>query len=167
MSSKPEKTRTLLTLCFIHDHPRILLGMKKRGFGAGRWNGFGGKVKPGETIGDAAVRELCEETGLIVSPSSLERAGILEFSFENDPVTELEVHVFRVLDHSGEPQETEEMRPQWFFVDEIPFRDMWSDDPFWLPHFLKGRKFSARFKFDKPSTAKENARILEKEIRLA
>ena len=39
--------------------------MKKRGFGAGRWNGFGGKVAPAETIEDAARRELLEEAGVL------------------------------------------------------------------------------------------------------
>ncbi len=34
----------------------MLLGLKKRGFGAGKWNGFGGKVNPGEDIVDAALR---------------------------------------------------------------------------------------------------------------
>ena len=50
-----------LTLCIIHQHPRVLLGMKKRGFGMGRWNGFGGKVEAGETIEDATRREVGEE----------------------------------------------------------------------------------------------------------
>ena len=48
--------RKVLTLAFIRDGDRLLLGMKKRGFGAGKWNGFGGKVDPGETILQGAVR---------------------------------------------------------------------------------------------------------------
>ena len=46
----------LYTLVFVADASRILLGMKKRGFGVGRWNGFGGKVDPGESIEAAAKR---------------------------------------------------------------------------------------------------------------
>lgn len=46
----------LLTLVLVVQPGRVLLGMKKRGFGAGKWNGFGGKVQPGETIEDAARR---------------------------------------------------------------------------------------------------------------
>lgn len=46
----------LLTLVMVVQPGRVLLGMKKRGFGAGRWNGFGGKVQDGETIEDAARR---------------------------------------------------------------------------------------------------------------
>ena len=47
----------LLTLCLITKGDDVLLGMKKRGFGEGLWNGFGGKVSEGETI-DAAGRRL-------------------------------------------------------------------------------------------------------------
>ena len=35
---------------------QILLGLKKRGFGEGKWNGFGGKVQPGESIAQGAIR---------------------------------------------------------------------------------------------------------------
>lgn len=49
-------TSKLLTLVLVVQPGRVLLGMKKRGFGAGKWNGFGGKVQPGETIEQAAHR---------------------------------------------------------------------------------------------------------------
>lgn len=48
----------LLTLAFVCRDREILLGFKKRGFGAGRWNGFGGKVENGETIEEGAKRYL-------------------------------------------------------------------------------------------------------------
>ncbi len=93
-------TRKILTLCLIHREGKILLGLKKRGFGMGRWNGFGGKLAGGETIEAAARRELKEESGL----DSLreEKRGILNFKFENNPEI-LEVHVFAVNDYSGTP----------------------------------------------------------------
>jgi 8-oxo-dGTP diphosphatase / 2-hydroxy-dATP diphosphatase len=50
-------TRKALTLLFVRNNfNEILLGLKKRGFGEGKWNGFGGKVNPTETITDAAIR---------------------------------------------------------------------------------------------------------------
>ena len=58
--------KKLLTLCIIYQYPKVLLGMKKRGFGAGRFNGFGGKVENGESIEEAAKREVVEEVGLNV-----------------------------------------------------------------------------------------------------
>ena len=156
--------RKLLTLCLIHDHPRILLGMKKRGFGAGRWNGFGGKVQEGETIEEAAARELREECGIEADPTTgLEKRGILLFEFSGSEDF-LEVHIFKVMKYDGEPAESEEMKPQWFFVDQIPFAQMWSDDLYWLPLFIKGRKFKGRFLFDRPSTADYQARILDRSL---
>ena len=47
----------ILTLLFVQERGKLLLGMKKRGFGKGRWNGFGGKVQVGEeTIEEGAIR---------------------------------------------------------------------------------------------------------------
>jgi 8-oxo-dGTP pyrophosphatase MutT (NUDIX family) len=136
--------KKLLTLAFVHDRSRVLLGMKKRGFGEGRWNGFGGKVTADETIEEAARRELVEEAG--IKPLALEKQGVLTFSFENDPQT-LEVHVFSVPAFRGEPLETEEMRPQWFHHSDIPFDQMWPDDRHWLPLFLAGKSFTGSFRF--------------------
>lgn len=48
--------KKLYTLAFLRRESEILLGYKKRGFGKGKWNGFGGKVDPGETIEHAAIR---------------------------------------------------------------------------------------------------------------
>lgn len=134
----------LLTLCVVHDDTRILLGMKKRGFGAGRWNGFGGKVGLGETIEAAAKRELYEECGL--EARALEKRGILRFEFATRPDA-LEVHVFGVPEYAGVPVESEEMRPCWFKLTDIPFDRMWPDDRYWLPLFLEGKRLDGRFRF--------------------
>ena len=58
------KTETVL---IIHQHPKILLGMKKVRFGKGKYNGFGGRVENGETLEECAIRETYEETGLKVN----------------------------------------------------------------------------------------------------
>ena len=137
--------KKIFILSFIYTHTQILLGYKKRGFGAGRWNGFGGKVNPGETIELAAKRELEEETSIIAS--RLEKRGVLTFVFIGDPV-QLEVHVFRVIAYTGEPIETEEMRPEWYKIAEIPYKDMWDDDIFWLERALTGEKLYGKFTFD-------------------
>lgn len=157
-ANNSEKTKKkVMTLCIVHQHPRVLIGKKKRGFGAGRWNGFGGKVTPGETIEEAAKRELMEEAGIEVG--NIEKHGILDFEFEGNPEI-LEVHIFKALDFDGEPSESEEMLPQWFFVDQIPFREMWPDDIYWIPLFLKGKKFKGKILFGPNDT------IIDKEIGL-
>ncbi len=139
------KTSKPYTLCIIHQHPRILLAMKKRGFGVGKWNGYGGKVGEGETIEEAAHREIQEEGGIQVT--DLKKIGVNTFDFTNKPVM-LEVHVFKATKFDGEPVETEEMRPQWFNVDTIPYDTMWKDDGIWLPLFLEDTKFNGYYLFD-------------------
>ena len=83
--------KKLLTLCIIYQHPNILLGMKRRGFGAGRWNGFGGKVGVREKIEEAAKREVREEARIEVL--NLVKVGIVQFEFQGNPEI-LEVHIF-------------------------------------------------------------------------
>lgn len=139
----------IFTLCIVHKHPRVLLGYKKRGFGQGRWNGFGGKVEGNESVIEAAKRELKEEAGIVVL--KIKKAGELSFEFKNNG-DKLKVHVFKVNDFSGEEKESEEMRPQWFYIDEIPFKKMWPDDVYWMPLFFSGRSFKGNFIFKDENT---------------
>ena len=152
-----------LTLSIICQDSEILLGMKKRGFGAGRWNGFGGKVESGETIAEAAARELFEESNLVAG--DLLEIGILIFKFA-DATPDLEVHVFRVDKFTGEPQESEEMRPQWFKIADIPYEQMWADDILWLPLLIAGQKFKGEFVFDRPSSAEYAAKIISQKLEI-
>ncbi|KAF9972069.1 Nudix (Nucleoside diphosphate linked moiety X)-type motif 1 [Actinomortierella ambigua] len=149
-------SKKVLTLVLVLDKEqrRILLGYKKRGFGAHLWNGFGGKVEPGETVKQGAARELQEEAGLTVKDEDLVKAGLLLFVFENDPVG-LEVHVYMTEKYSGEPAECDEMRPQWFSFDDIPYNSMWEDDRLWLPSLLNDKTpFFGRMSFSlKPIVA--------------
>ena len=117
--------KKLLTLCIIHQHSKVLLGMKKRGFAAGKWNGFGGKVSPGEATEDAARREIREEAEIEIG--ALNKVGIIDCEFKGSPEIS-QVHIFQAGSFSGEPIESEEMRPQWFPIDEIPFDEMWPDE---------------------------------------
>ncbi|MFA6251992.1 MAG: 8-oxo-dGTP diphosphatase [Candidatus Paceibacterota bacterium] len=137
--------KKVCTLCFIKENDKILLGMKKRGFGQGRWNGFGGKVKEGESIKQGAVREFEEECGM--RAIDLEEVGVIDFSFL-DNGEKLEVHIFDILKYEGKPSETEEMKPEWFYIKDIPFSCMWPDDTYWMPLFLSGKKIKASFDFD-------------------
>ncbi len=144
--------KKLLTLCIIHQDGKVLLGMKKRGFGVGKWNGFGGKVEAGEAIEDAAKRELFEEVGL--NALDLQKLGVLDFSWAASAKASasqagqvLQVHIFKCTKFDGQPMEGEEMKPQWFLVSEIPFEKMWSNDKYFYPLFLENKKFEGRFVF--------------------
>jgi 8-oxo-dGTP diphosphatase/2-hydroxy-dATP diphosphatase len=147
--------KLVTNLCIVYQHPKILLGMKKRRFGVGKWNGYGGKVMEGETVEEALFREVKEEGDIDIHDP--EKVGILEFTFPETGLV-IENHIYKVTEFSGEPKETEEMRPKWFHIDEIPFTEMWGDDPFWMPLFLKGKKFKGKFVFGAGDI------VLEKEL---
>ena len=138
------------TLCFLIKNNQILLAMKKRGFGQNRWNGAGGKPNPDEKILDAAIRETQEEIGVI--PKLSKYSAILDFYFQNKPEWNQQVLVFLTNEWVGEPTESEEMKPQWFDLNKIPYDSMWPDDIFWLPQVLSGKKIHAEFTFGENDT---------------
>jgi len=155
--------RKLFTLVFAVQDDRVLLGMKKRGFGSGRWNGFGGKVHEGESVAEGAIRETQEECGIRLT--AFEEVGVHEFEFEKERGSILEVHVFRSAAWEGDPVETEEMRPEWFPIDKIPYDEMWPDDRYWFPAFLAKKKFRTRFLFgDGDAVLEQDVRIIESTI---
>ncbi len=154
--------KILLTLCIVRQDKKVLLGFKKTGFGAGGWNSFGGKVEKGEAIEDAAKRELKEESCL--TASEILKIGILNFEFEEYPEI-LEVHVFQTDKFEGIPEETREMRPEWFSIDELPYKEMWTSDAYWMPFLLSGKKFKGSFLFDRPSTKDYSAKIIKQELK--
>lgn len=136
----------LTTLCYVVRGDEVLLAMKKRGFGEGMWNGSGGKVAPGETIKQAAIREVQEEIGLRVS--TLEDRGVLEFVYEGRPDWSSSCSIFVCSDFVGEPTESEEMRPQWFALDAVPWKEMWESDRVWFPELLRGERVGYRFVYN-------------------
>lgn len=145
----------------ILQNNRILLAMKKRGFGAGKWNGVGGKLEAGETVEEAAKREAFEEIGVTIT--GMEKFGVIDFTFQEDS-DPMEVHIFKANQFDGSPTETEEMKPEWFDVEKIPFADMWPDDEYWIPLLLQDKKFKGRFLFDRPSSKEYTAKIIEQEL---
>jgi len=143
-----KKNEKILSLLFLRKGDQVLLAMKKRGFGEGRWNGVGGKVEEGESIEQATIRETQEEIG--VTPDSLEKVADLRFkAFFKGDLTLMHVHAYFSYKWVGTPKESEEMSPKWFNLDNIPYDSMWDDDKYWLPLVIKGQKVSADFEFDK------------------
>lgn len=129
------------TLCILLKGDQVLLAMKKRGFGEGKWNGVGGKPNEGENIQAAAIREVQEEIGVI--PENLAHVATVYY----EPY-EVEMFVYLVKKWYGEPRETEEMAPMWFERKDIPYKKMWESDAKWLPLVLRGKKLTARFVYD-------------------
>ena len=131
------------TLMFVVQGESILLIEKKRGLGAGKINGPGGKIDPGETPLEAVMRETREE--LHVTPIAPRKLGELWFSMSDHP--DILCHVFRADDYHGTATETDEAAPAWTRIDAIPYPRMWEDDRHWLPLLLAGETFLGRFVF--------------------
>jgi len=123
----------------------ICLAMKKRGFGVGRWNGAGGKLDEGETVEQALVRETQEEIG--VKPVHYQKIAEIDFHFRDQSDWDQKCHTYFCDKWEGEPSESEEMKPQWYKVDSIPFDSMWPDDIYWLPKVLENNLVQASFMF--------------------
>jgi len=135
-----------LTLSYLIKEDQICLGLKKRGFGEGNWNGYGGKLEEGEDILSAAVREIEEESEARVEKGDLEQVAVVDFMFEDGK--HLEVHTFFTKKWKFEPKETEEMKPEWFPFKDIPYEQMWADDVYWLPRALCGEKLRGKVWFE-------------------
>lgn len=135
------------TLLFLRRNDEILLAMKKRGLGHGRYNGVGGKIEQGESIEQATIRECQEE--IEVTPTVFHQVARLDFLMDSDTDPwRIDGHVFVATQWHGTPTETEEMAPQWFKLTNIPYGTMWEDDTLWLPQVLDGKLIKANFTFD-------------------
>ena len=138
---RPTQTATLMVVV---QGARVLLIHKKRGLGAGKINAPGGRIEPGETPREAALRETREEVGLeAIDPRP---AGCLEFAFVDG--LGIRCHVFHAKQFCGTPIETPEAIPFWCKLDALPYDQMWADDRLWFPLLLAGRPFHGQFVFD-------------------
>ena len=117
---------------------------KKRGLGAGKINGVGGRLEAGELPLAGILREAREELGImLVEP---EKRGELHFQFLDG--YSLFCTVFVSSRFTGTPVETDEAAPLWFEIDQLPFNEMWEDDKLWLRQALDGKSFRGFFVFD-------------------
>lgn len=129
------------------DRTEVLLGRKKHGLGAGYFVGLGGKLEPGESAVDAAVREVHEESGVVVAASDLEPRGVLTYHFPFRPAWSQQSSVFVCRTWSGVPAPSDELDPEWFPIDRVPYAEMWDDAARWLPGVLAGGTAGAEFWF--------------------
>ena len=136
------------TLALLKKDNKILLALKKRGFGEGKYNGVGGKIENGETVEQAMIRETEEE--IKVTPKKYEKVAVIEFDeFYKGNKENVVFHLYLINEWDGEPSETEEMKPSWFEIDKMPYDKMFPDDKYWMPYILDGKKINAYFEFDK------------------
>ena len=138
-------------LCLIRRRadggPEVLLGLKKSGFGVGKWVGLGGHIEPGEKPDAAAVREVAEESSLVVAADALQHMASIEFRFPARPSWDQTADVFVTSVYQGEATESDEVAPRWFAEDALPLSLMWDDAKYWLPRVLAGEHVDVRIAF--------------------
>ena len=148
MASTDPSTPTQVVLCLPIlrglNGAQVLLGLKKHGFGAGRIVAPGGKIEPGESPIQAAVRELHEETSVVAKMDSLEPAARVYFRFPSAPAADMDCTVFLTRDFTGPAKATDELVPAWYPLGHLPLEKMWDDSPLWLNRLLAGERFDAR-----------------------
>ncbi|MGO4385156.1 8-oxo-dGTP diphosphatase [Specibacter sp. RAF43] len=141
-----------VTLCFVirdfDGAEQVLLGLKKTGFGTGKVVGIGGHVEPGETPAQAICREVAEESALVVAERDLIPAGTVDFVFPARPEWDMFTTVYLCRTFAGQVQESDEIAPAWYPVDQLPEARMWADAVHWLPAFLSGERAAWRIELN-------------------
>ena len=143
MDQQSEKTLFEATLVFLIKEQRVLLARKTRHIGGGCWNGYGGGPEPNETLPFSAVRELKEESGVIVNPRQLEKVAEMTFHNTKSDGSKFSclVHVYFARSWKNEARESEEMiTPRWFPFHQLPTNEMMPADAVWVPIILSGKR---------------------------
>lgn len=136
------------TLLLMIKDGKILLGEKKKGFGKGKLNGPGGKIEPGETPEQGMIRETREEVG--ITPTKYKEMGTVEFvEWYKGKEQNVIFYLYVATEYEGKLKESDELKPYWFDLDNIPYDKMFEDDLYWMPIVLEGNKIQAFFEYDK------------------
>ncbi|HEX7976581.1 MAG TPA: 8-oxo-dGTP diphosphatase, partial [Anaerolineales bacterium] len=135
----------LATLCYVRRDGQTLMihRIKKMGdMHAGKWNGLGGKLEPGETPEECAIREIWEESGLRVE--RLDLKGLLTFpAFAKDE--DWYAFVFVASEFSGELIDSPEGVLHWVADSELLGLNLWEGDRIFLPWLERPGFFSGKF----------------------
>jgi ADP-ribose pyrophosphatase YjhB (NUDIX family) len=142
--------KLIMTVCYVLDFGKnkILLGLKRKRIGKGKWNGHGGHFEKKDKIIEArARREVQQECGL--KPETIEECGVVKII--NDEIGKIiELHIFSSTKFVGKlKSKTDEMeRNRWFSFSCIPRDQMWPSDKIILPFVLASKKFTGYFHYD-------------------
>jgi 8-oxo-dGTP diphosphatase len=110
----------------------------------GKWNGLGGKFEAGETPEACVIREVYEESGLLIREPKL--CGFLMFPhFKGN---DWYVFVFTADEFSGELIDSPEGHLEWIPEGKILNLSLWESDSIFLPWIREGKFFSAKFDYE-------------------
>jgi 8-oxo-dGTP diphosphatase len=131
-----------VVLVFLRHKTQVLLGIKKIGFGLGKYVAVGGHIEADESPEQAARREFFEETSTEVTNLILKAR--VTFEFPAKPEWDMHAHVFESFEWHGDLLESAEIAPVWFEIAALPLAEMWDDAGYWVRQVLSGQCFDAR-----------------------
>lgn len=152
---------TYQTLIFIKmNNQEVWLGRKKRGFGQGLLNGYGGKIMAGESATDCILRELEEESCLKLNKNDIKYLGYNDY-FDCSIQERRIVYMYTATGIDKEPQETEEVEnPQKYSYECIPYSMLWPDAIYWMHLVLKECFFKGTFVLERSNVKSVHIQVL-------
>ncbi len=139
----------LATLCYIMDDDKTLMlyrNKKENDYHEGKWNGLGGKLEQGETPEECAIREVFEESGLIVSDPEMK--GLITFPMF-DEIDDWYVWVFVFKKFNGDQIDSPEGTLEWIENKKLTQLNLWDGDKIFIPWLFQEKCFSAKFVYEK------------------
>lgn len=135
----------LATLCYVRRPGQTLMIhriKKANDMHQGKWNGLGGKLEPGETPEECAIREIYEESGLRVRQPRWK--GFLTFpGFANEE--DWYAFVFVADQFEGELIDSPEGYLAWIDNSQLLDLNLWEGDRIFLPWLDQPGIFSGKF----------------------
>lgn len=140
----------LATLCYVIDkynNSTLMIHRikKENDYHEGKWNGLGGKFEAGESPEECAVREIKEESGLIVK--SLRLCGFITFP-NFDGIEDWYVFIFTVNDFEGTLIDSTEGKLEWIANNKVTELNLWEGDKIFLEWLYHDNFFSAKFNYE-------------------
>jgi len=140
----------LATLCYVIDknsNSTLMIHRvkKKNDYHRGKWNGLGGKFEPGESPEECAVREIKEESGLIIK--NIEMKGFITFPMF-DGKEDWYVFLFTADEYEGELIDSNEGNLDWIPNEKLTEINLWEGDKYFIPWIFKEKFFSAKFIYE-------------------
>lgn len=137
----------LATLCYVIDKDKTLMLhriKKKNDFHEGKWNGLGGKFEQGETPEECVIREVKEESGLLIVNPRLH--GFITFPMF-DGKKDWYVFMFTADKFKGKLIDSQEGRLEWIPNNKLLELNLWDGDKIFIPWLFQNKFFSAKFDY--------------------
>lgn len=137
----------LATLCYVINNEKkqtlMLHRVKKENdMHEGKWNGLGGKLEKGETPEECVIREVKEESGLIIKSPRMH--GFITFPLF-DRTNDWYVFLFTADNFSGKLIDSREGNLEWIPNKKVSSLNLWEGDKIFLDWLYQGKFFSAKF----------------------